>query len=63
MAMNEKKTKMLVHGLLVLALALSVRWRTSEPEGLSAELWAAVPQVAAPPAATPAPPAFASCPI
>ncbi|EHR70424.1 TolA protein [Burkholderiales bacterium JOSHI_001] len=45
-----------VHALLVLALALSVRWRTTEPEGVSAELWAAVPQVAAPPAPRPSPP-------
>src|SRR6218665_2474597 len=46
---------------LVAALALGVNWRASEPEGLQAELWAAVPQVAAPraptpPEPTPAPP-------
>jgi colicin import membrane protein len=46
---------LLAHGVLVLALALAVRWRTTEPEGVSAELWAAVPQVAAPPAAQPSP--------
>jgi colicin import membrane protein len=37
-----------VHGLLVAALAFSVRWHASEPEGVEAELWAAVPQIAAP---------------
>lgn len=46
---------LMVHGLLVLALAFSVRWRASEPEGIEAELWAAVPQIAAAPAATPEP--------
>jgi colicin import membrane protein len=46
---------LIVHGLLVLALAFSVRWRASEPEGIEAELWAAVPQIAAAPAATPEP--------
>lgn len=39
---------LLVHGLLVAALAFSVRWHASEPEGVEAELWAAVPQIAAP---------------
>ena len=39
---------LLVHALLVVALALSVNWRASTPEGISAELWAAVPTVAAP---------------
>jgi len=37
-----------VHALLVLALAFSVKWHSSEPEGVEAELWAAVPQIAAP---------------
>lgn len=46
---------LLVHGALVVALTLSVRWRASEPEGVEAELWAAVPQIAAPPAVTPEP--------
>lgn len=46
---------LLVHGLLVLALALSVRWRASEPEGVQAELWSAIPQSAAPQAVTPPP--------
>ena len=38
---------LLVHGVLVVALAFGVSWRSSEPEGLVAELWAAVPQIAA----------------
>ena len=54
-----------VHGLLVLALALAVSWRSQTPQTFSAELWAATPQVAAPklvennpvtPPPTPAPP-------
>ena len=51
-----------VHGLLVLALALAVSWRSQTPQTFSAELWAATPQVAAPklvestPAPPPAPP-------
>jgi colicin import membrane protein len=51
---------LLVHGLLVAALAFGVSWRSSNPQGIQAELWAAVPQVAAPRAATteePPPPA------
>jgi colicin import membrane protein len=52
---------LLVHGGLLVALALGVSWRASEPTGATAELWAAVPQFAAPapvvqPAAPPAPP-------
>ncbi|MGZ8259306.1 MAG: energy transducer TonB [Caldimonas sp.] len=43
------------HVLLVLALAWSVNWKASEPEGVVAELWAAVPQAAAPKAAAPEP--------
>jgi colicin import membrane protein len=43
---------LLVHGLLVAALAFGVSWRSSNPQGIQAELWAAVPQVAAPRAAT-----------
>ena len=39
---------LLVHGLLVAGLAIGVNWRTSSPTPLQAELWAAVPQVAAP---------------
>lgn len=43
------------HVLLVVALTVGVNWRSSEPAGVEAELWAAVPQLAAPPAATPPP--------
>lgn len=50
-----------VHLGLVVALTLGVSWRMNTPEAVSAELWAAVPQVAAPkveepPVPTPAPP-------
>ena len=38
----------LAHVLLVAALAWSVNWKTSEPEGVVAELWSAMPQIAAP---------------
>ena len=52
---------LLVHGGLLVALALGVSWRASEPTGATAELWAAVPEFAAPapvvqPAAPPQPP-------
>ena len=46
---------LLVHGGLLVALALGVSWRASEPTGATAELWAAVPEFAAP-AAVPPPP-------
>ena len=53
----------LVHIGLLIALAFGVAWRSQTPAGVSAELWAAVPQIAAPPPAptpqpvpTPAPP-------
>jgi len=46
----------LAHVLLVAALSLGVSWRTSEPAGVEAELWAAVPQAAAPRAVEPEPP-------
>lgn len=46
---------LIAHGLLVLALSLSVNWRRSEPAGVEAELWAAVPQIAAPRAVPPEP--------
>lgn len=51
---------LLVHGGLIVALTLGVNWRMTSPEVVSAELWAAVPQVAAPrveepPAPVPAP--------
>ena len=50
-----------VHGLLVVALAVGVNWRSQTPQTFSAELWAATPQVAAPraveaPTAPPPPP-------
>lgn len=43
----------LVHLALVGALMLGINWKTSEPDAVEAELWAAVPQAAAP--APPAP--------
>jgi colicin import membrane protein len=46
---------LLVHAGLLIALAFGVRWRSSEPAGTSAELWASVPQAAAPAAAEPPP--------
>ena len=45
-----------VHAALVAALALGVSWRSHEATPLSAELWAAVPRVAAPEPAPPPPP-------
>jgi colicin import membrane protein len=45
------------HALLVVALAFSVSWRSSTPDSVEAELWAAVPQVAAPAPPPPPPPA------
>ena len=48
---------LLVHAGLVAVLALGIDWRNREPDAVSAELWAAVPQMAAPPpAAEVAPP-------
>ena len=46
---------LVVHLGLVVALAIAVHWHASEPEGVEAELWAAVPQVAAPRAVEPEP--------
>ncbi len=46
---------LLAHALLILALAWSVRWKASEPEGVVAELWSALPQTAAPRVAPPEP--------
>jgi len=43
------------HVLLLIALAWSVHWRSSEPEGVVAELWSAVPQTAAPRVEAPQP--------
>ncbi len=54
---------LLVHGGLIAAIAIGVAWRSREPDAISAELWSAVPQAAAPraesptPAPTPPPPA------
>lgn len=45
----------LAHIGLVIALAFGVSWRSQEPTGVSAELWAAVPQAAAPAAVEPTP--------
>jgi len=39
---------LLVHVGLLIALAFGVSWRSSNPTGATAELWAAVPEVAAP---------------
>jgi colicin import membrane protein len=45
-----------VHVVLLIAIAFGVSWRSSEPSGVTAELWAAVPEVAAPaPVAPPQP--------
>jgi len=57
-----------VHVLLVLALAAAVNWRRQAPTPFSAEIWAALPEQAAPrptarqtaPAPTPAPPPSAA---
>jgi colicin import membrane protein len=46
---------LLAHIGLLLALAFGVSWRSSEPAGVSAELWAAVPEQAAPAAVAPPP--------
>jgi colicin import membrane protein len=45
----------LAHLLLIAALAWSVHWKSSEPEGVVAELWSTLPQTAAPRAAPPEP--------
>lgn len=46
---------LVVHGGLIAALALGVGWRHQQAEVFSAELWSAVPEVAAPPAPAPVP--------
>ena len=46
---------LVAHALLIVALAWSVHWKSSEPEGVVAELWSALPQTAAPRAAPPEP--------
>lgn len=48
---------LLVHVGLIIAIAFSVNWRRSADAGVEAELWAAVPQVAAPPLVAPPQPA------
>lgn len=51
---------LLAHAAMIVALTTVVNWRASTPEAVTAELWSAVPQVAAPapppPAPTPPPP-------
>jgi colicin import membrane protein len=63
---------LLVHGGLIAALTVAVDWRMKSPEAVSAELWASLPQIAAPkavepaappPAPTPAPPPPAPPPV
>ncbi len=44
-----------VHALLIIAIAFGVSWRSSNPAGVEAELWAAVPQIAAPKPVAPEP--------
>src|SRR5215471_14054465 len=46
---------LLVHVGLLIALAFGVSWRSQTPAGVSAELWAAVPQIAAPKVVEPKP--------
>ncbi len=53
---------LLVHALLIVAIAWGVRWKSSEPEGVVAELWSALPQVAAP-RPTPPPPEPKPAPV
>lgn len=47
---------LIAHALLIVALTFSVSWRSSTPDAVEAELWAAVPQVAAPAPPPPPPP-------
>jgi colicin import membrane protein len=44
---------LLVHVGLLIAIAFGVNWRSRPPTGATAELWAAVPEVAAPAAVSP----------
>ena len=54
---------LLAHALLVGALSLGLNWRLSPPQPvLAAELWSAVPKVAAPAAAQTSPPLAAPAP-
>lgn len=43
-----------VHGLLLLALALSMNWKMSDPAPVEAEVWSEIPQIAG--GAVPPPP-------
>lgn len=55
---------LLVHAGLVVALALGLHWRNAAPPStISAELWASVPQAAAPTGAAPPAPAAAALPV
>lgn len=47
---------LLAHAALLAALTAMVQWRATPPEAVSAELWSAVPQLAAPAPPPPAPP-------
>ncbi len=53
---------LVVHAGLIAALTLSIDWRSRQPEVISAELWAAVPQVASPPSPPPPPPPVVAAP-
>ncbi|HEX5686469.1 MAG TPA: cell envelope integrity protein TolA [Ideonella sp.] len=60
---------MIAHAGLIIALALGVSWHTEDPAGVAAELWAAVPEIAAPraqpepePEVAPPPPPKAATP-
>ena len=46
----------LVHAVMLVGLSLNINWRSMEPVGSEAELWAAVPRAAAPRAVEPEPP-------
>jgi colicin import membrane protein len=55
---------LLAHAGLIAALALGTQWRASTPTVVSAELWASLPQVAAPrPATAPEPPPPPPAPV
>jgi colicin import membrane protein len=53
----------LAHVLLILALAFGVHWRSSQPVPMSAELWSAVPKIAAPRAVAPPPEVVKPAPV
>ena len=54
---------MVVHVGLIAALTTSIDWRTQTPEVFSAEIWASVPQTAAPAPMEAPPPAPAPAPL